>query len=68
MGEPKTTRWLITGRGHWLMVVAAWIMSIVAGIRIEEATKDAEWISPSVAVLASLVFWAAALRVKDRQG
>ena len=39
MGEPKTTRWLITGRGHWLMAIAAWIMSVVAGMRIEEATK-----------------------------
>ena len=65
MAEDAKSRWLIRGTGHWIMVVAVWVLTLGAGIQLADA--DAGWLSKLSLTPVSAFFWLVALRSKRRQ-
>ena len=68
MAEATKARWLIQGTGHWIMVVMAWFLTLLAGDRFMDAIRgEANWLSGIGAITLSVVAWVASLRAKRGQ-
>jgi hypothetical protein len=66
MTETAKTRWLVQGTGHWIMVVAVWMMTLAAGMKLADA--GAGWLERLWLTAFSAFFWVVALRTKRSQG
>ena len=65
MTEDSKTRWIIQGKGHWIMAASAWIITYLAGFQLMAARRDETSLLVGLSLIpVSLFFWLLALRGK----
>ena len=68
MSENQKTRWIIRGTGHWIMIAAVWILTLLAGDRLMQAVRGEEsWLEAIGGIAFSFFFGLVALRAKRGQ-
>jgi hypothetical protein len=65
MAEGPKTRWLIQGKGHWIMIASVWVLTFFAGDRFMQAVRgETSWPEGISSISLSLFFGLIALRAK----
>jgi hypothetical protein len=65
VAEGQKTRWVIKGKGHWIMAAAAFLITLFSGHEFVEAIRgETSWLVGIGSFLFCAFFWLLSLRAK----
>ena len=65
MAEGSRTRWVIQGKGHWIMAAAAFFITLFSGHEFVEAIRgETSWLVGIGSFLFCAFFWLISLRAR----
>lgn len=65
MTKGSEGRWIIRGTGYWIMIIAVWCLTFLAGDRFMQAVRgETNWYEGISGIALSIFFGLVALRVK----